>query len=230
MDNEYYVFDQIMMGNQNTYGKTFFEKRIPGKINLINENRVFKISKYALENYLKWTPHYSYNHFDKEIAAFMKLDVMIQKYIAFPLELDSIHYYKYVISCLYPTLFPYHMEKHVINCYEKILSGQILGFKKCFFTGDTGEHRARICLNYVLLHICPKQFSSTADMYYLFESSGGNKFLKQYKLFSAGRNLFEFPLDYLHYSLPEGKREVELYLCLRKTLESTKIQKCNQRL
>lgn len=218
MDNEYYVYDQIMLGNFKTCGK-FFEKNSPGKISLINEKRVLKIIKYAIESYLKWSSDYAYEYFDSKIAEAMKLDVMIRKYVTFPIEIDSKHYYKYIISCLYPVQFPYDTKTYVIDYYKKILSGKIKGFKKGFFSGDLGNLRARICLGYVLDQLCPEQFPCIADMYDLFMGSRGNKLLRQYKLFSAGRDLFEFPLDYFHYSLPADKREMDIYLHLRSILE-----------
>lgn len=37
----------------------------------------------------------------------------------------------------------------------------------------------------------------------------------KYKLASAARDLYEFPVDFLHYSLPEGNRDDLYYEKLR---------------
>lgn len=223
MDYEFYFYDQIMLQNRVHFEKCFLPEESP----VMKEKLALKIIGYALEYYLGWEPAYSYVHFTEEISKEMSLYPLIKANIMFPIELDKKDYYMYVISRVYPQEFPYDLGKSVTQYYKKILSGETKRFKNGFFAGNDGMLRANICLRYALTSIYSNKFRNYAEMYLYFSGKDGNKLLKECHLFSAARDLYEFPLDYLHHSLPSQARldNLEQYTRLRNSLTQIKLMK-----
>ena len=96
-----------------------------------------------------------------------------------------------------------------IHTYEAVQSGDITKFPKSYFVGSEGIVRAGICLQYMISnHVL---VSSINELYHLFSNDQGLALLKKYKLFSAFKENFETPVDFLHFSLP-AKEKNNLYL------------------
>lgn len=224
MDYEFYVYDQLMYGNGDSLGNAFFKTKRASAY--VNETRALKIMKYAVEEYLRWMPEEAYEKLNRTVVSDMNLNG-IMRHIIFPIELDSKDYYRYIVSRLYPEQYPYQIEDSIICYYKRILSGEVSGFKNGFFVGEDGNQRARICLQYVLFHVCRERFNSVEAMYRYFAKSGSSKFFKEYKLFFGFRDQFEFPLDFLYFSLPAVLRNEYQYVILRKQLEIAKEKRRN---
>lgn len=204
MDDEKYLYDQVLLGRKKTCGKELFETTVNGRkeYNPIDEERAIKIVKYAMEYYLGWSPMQVWENLDDEVIKKMKLSGLVNQRIKFPVELvDQKENIKYLVCRMYPEKFHYNSDQAVEAYYDRVLSGEITRFKKGFFTKDdeSGKDRAAICLRRALE--LDGRFPSTEAMYDFFCTSEGRSFISAHKLASACRDLFEFPICFLHYSV-----------------------------
>lgn len=204
MDNEYYLYDQVLLGKKRTCGKELFESTINGRkeYNPADEERSIKIIKYALEYYLGWSPVQIWENINMEVLEKMKLGSLVNQRIKYPVELlDEEENLKYLVCRMYPGLYHYHPEQAVANYYDRVLAGEIKRFKKGFFSKDdnSGKDRAAICLRRALE--IDGRFGSREEMYDYFCRSEGRQFISTHKLGSACRDLFEFPVCFLHYAV-----------------------------
>lgn len=227
MDNEFYLYDQVLLGQKRTCGKEIFETTINGKkeYNPADEEVAIKIVRYFVEYYMGWSPEEAMLNIDQDILYQFHLDSLVTQRIRFPAELEPMENLQYLVHRLYPIRFPYHKRQAVELYYSRILSGKIRRFKKFFFSQEDGcgEERAGICFRMMLQQI--GYFSSYKELYDLFMGAEGRRILINYKLSSACRDLFEFPLDFLHYSLPERCRQEAYYHRLRFQLINDKQKK-----
>lgn len=204
MDNEYYIYDQVLLGRKKTIGKELFEMTVNGRkeYNPVDEDRSIKIIKYAFEYYLGWSPSRIWEEISEEILEKMKLSSLVNQRVRFPVELlDTKENLKYLVCRMYPDLYHYRPEHAVINYYDRVLSGEIKRFKKGFFSKEdnSGKDRAAICLRRALE--LDGRFASREEMYDFFCRSEGRQFISTHKLGSACRDLFEFPICFLHYAV-----------------------------
>lgn len=222
MDSECYIYDRVLLNEKATLGKELFETTMNNRkeYNPADEERALKIIRYAFEYYMEWTPEQIRVNIDEDILKKLKLDGIIQQRIRFPVELEPMDNLQYLVCRMYPDRYTYNRRQTIITYYDRVLSGEIKRFKKGFFTEEGGKYRAGICLQRMLQ--MTGQFRSVQEMYDLFSGTDGRKVLTRYKLGSAARDLYEFPLDFLHYSLPEGNRDYLYYERLRFALINDK--------
>lgn len=215
MDSECYVYDQVLLRQKESCGKEIFGSTVNGKkeYNPQDEERVLKIVRYAFTYYLGWTPEQIRYNIDSEILVKLRLDGIIRQRIRFPVELDAMENLQYLVHRMYPDRYSYNQRQAILTYYDRVLSGQTKRFKKGFFTEENGTYRAGVCLQRMLQLI--GQFQSIREVYDLFASTEGRKMLSKYKLSSAARDLYEFPIDFLHYSLPEHMSDQLYYNKLR---------------
>lgn len=215
MDNEYYLYDQVLIGRKETCGKELFESTVNGKkeYNPIDEKRAIKIIRYAFEYYLGWTPEQTYHNINKEIIRKMHLEGLVGQRIKFPIELDPMDNLQYLVHIMYPERYTYNGRQAIESYYDRVLSGEIKRFKKGFFTEERGSYRARVCFQRMIQ--LAGQFTGIHQMYDYFAGTEGRQMLSKYKLSSAARDLYEFPLDFLHYSLPQKDQDEMYYYKLR---------------
>ena len=228
MDGECYLYDQVLIGRKQTCGKELFESTMNNQkeYNPIDEQRALKILRYAFEYYLGWTPEQIRANIDEEILKKMKLDGIVRQRIQFPMELDPMQNLQYLVHRMYPERYTYNARQAIEEYYDRVLSGDVKRFKKGFFTSKDGTERAQICFRRMLQMIGP--FEKVEQIYDLFASTEGNRVLAKYKLHSAGRDLYPFPIDFLHYSLPEQERN-ELYYQMTRFYITNTIQKKQMR-
>lgn len=204
MDNEKYLYDQVLLGRKKTCGKELFEATVNGRkeYNPIDEERALKVIRYAMEYYLGWSPSQVWDGLNDEVINKMKLGLLVNQRIKFPVELvDREEIIKYLVCRLYPKIFHYKPERAVEAYYDRILAGEITRFKKGFFTkeDESGKDRAAICLRRALE--LDGRFTNLEAMYDYFCTSEGRQFISTHKLNSACRDLFEFPICFLHYAV-----------------------------
>lgn len=215
MDSECYLYDQILIGKKEMCGKELFETTGTGKkeYNPADEAKVIKLVKYALEYYMGWSPEQIRFNIDESILKKLKLDILIRQRIRFPVELEPMEHLQYLVHRMYPERYGYDRRTAIEAYYERILAGETERFKKGFFTEEYGTYRAAICFQRMLQYAgC---FSSIHQLYDVFSGVEGRRILNKYKLSSAARDLYEFPVDFLHFSLPERGRDEQYYHKLR---------------
>ena len=210
MDSECYVYDLVLLNQKETCGKEIFETTLNGKkeYNPQDEERVLKIARYAFKYYMGWSPEQVRCNIDQEILVRLKIDSLVRQRIRFPVELEPLENLQYLVHRMYPERYSYNQRQAIEAYYSRILDGEIKRFKKGFFTEQDGAYRAGVCLQRMLQMI--GQFKDVREIYDLFSGTEGRKLLSKYKLNSAARDLYEFPVDFLHYSLPDQLRD-DLY-------------------
>ena len=138
----------------------------------------------------------------------MKLDKLLNK-IRFPDELDPKIDLIYIVSLLYPDRIIVNEKDRILNVYKKVLSGKMMRLPKSFTAEPSGLLNACICLQYVLEQ--NYIFNSVEELYALFITPDAPKILKQYRLNNVQKDLFPFPIDYLHECLPDEQKSELLY-------------------
>lgn len=119
---------------------------------------------------------------------------------------------------MYAEKFNQYNEKQAIEAYyDEVLSNDANHFANGFFSGEEGQKRAQVCLRHCLQMLGP--FENTHQVYDLFAASSAATMLQHYKIKSAYKALYELPIDYLHFSLPENKRDESYYQKLRRQIK-----------
>jgi len=206
LDNEFYAYDQLMIGNKETIVKQIFGQGPTNKkvITKSDEERVLKLLRYAFEYYLEWTPEQVRANMDEAVLKKLHLDSLVSQRLEYPDELAPMENLEYVCCRMYPHLFHYNRERAVEGYYEKVLRQDISRVRKSFFTGEGGSERLSICLRYVINRAC--SFTSKREMYEFFAGKGGRVLLNKYKLLRSCAQFYKDPLEFLHYSLNETDR------------------------
>ena len=135
MDDEKYLYDQVLLGRKKTCGKELFETTVNGRkeYNPIDEERAIKIVKYAMEYYLGWSPMQVWENLDDEVIKKMKLSGLVNQRIKFPVELvDQKENIKYLVCRMYPEKFHYNSDQAVEAYYDRVLSGKLPDLKRAF--------------------------------------------------------------------------------------------------
>ena len=190
-------YDDIMIGKRDSYSSILYDSK-----GIVSENYAISIIRYALVHYLGWNKRIMLNCLNYKVMKQMHLQELM-KFIEYPVEYDKQKDYFYLVTLLYKeeTLSFRDMTIHI---YEKILSGLRSKYPKDYFSGSDGRVRAGICMQYFIEHYVP--FSSLNDLYYFFSTAEGYKMLENYKLINACNELFETPVDYLYFSLPDDQK------------------------
>ena len=202
MQDLYMEYDDIIIGKRSGFSDRFFSR--DKKRNM--DNALFVI-KYALTRYLGWSADAVSENLSKEIMVKMHLQPLM-RYIEYPIEYDKDKDYYYLASLMFKEKSLGLREK-TIHTYESIISGKLSKYPKDYFVGSDGTVRAAICLQYLIVHEIV--WSSISELYYIFASDRGYDLLKEYKLLNACRDIFETPVDFIHFSLPVAQRDPFYY-------------------
>ena len=170
------------------------------------EQTVLEIIRYAIGELLGWTPQYAMTHLTYQVVEKMQLDRLMQ-YIDFPDGMSPKTDIEYVLSLAYPEL-PFDLKMHTHKLHEQVMSGQIKKYPTHFFRGHLGYQRANILLREMIASQYPN--ASADELYRLFASKKIMSVLRKQKLDKpctsskkGAQQIYETPLDYLHYALPE---------------------------
>lgn len=199
----YHEYEQVLLGNKSSISTYYFK---------FGENPAqtyaLGIIKFAVENYLKWDPFTFRDFYSKEISIQLKLEPLM-KYIEFPPELDKTVDYYYLSAMIYPDIISFTPDTLILKTYKNILDGKLKKFPKEYLSGSRGMMRAGICLQYMLNNFM--SFSTTKDIYEFFSKPDGIKALKEYRLAPICAEMFDYPIDYIHESLPESQKDEFYY-------------------
>lgn len=187
------------------------------------EKKVIALCRYLIEEILHWTPQEAKDYLNWSIIKKFQLDTLILKFLKFPPGIIPETDIFYLVHLCYPNEIPFNKKNYVLKIYTTTLNGDGR-FPKEFFDGFDGICRACICLRYALSRYYV--YMSKEELYELFGvSKNANAFLKKYKLQSACKNLFDMPVDFLHYSLPEEQKDEFLHQYYRFKRDFAEIKK-----
>lgn len=167
------------------------------------EKLALDIIRYAIEKYLRWTPERAYYALTGDIIKLLKVEPIL-KYIKYPPEADVKQDLFIIVNKLYPNRTPVDFRNMTINIYKRVRHGDLIRFPKGFFNGGEGIKRATICFMYVINQ--NRVFTSPKEMYSFFATVESRKFLQKEKLNLPLQIIFGHPIEYLHESLPEERR------------------------
>ena len=200
-------YEEILMTNSS-------KKISPNYLQQENGEEMAKLLfRYAIEKVLRWRPEDVYNYMTPALIRSLHLVLPYSK-LEFPEELVKKRDTFYVAAILYPNQVVTNRRSLVLIHYRYALEQRGTKLPEDFFSGNAGELRAHICLQYVLLLLQQRDmlFETVEDMYFFFsDEKRADGLLQQYKLLAARQELYETPLDYLHEVLPEVQKDTLLY-------------------
>ncbi len=213
----FYLYDQVMFGQKLSLGKELFLSSYNGRkeYTSTDQQRAIEVIKYAFECYMGWTPEQTAANISEDILKHLHLDGLVSQRIKFPSELTPMNNLHYLVHLMYPEEFPYDARAAVESYYDKVISGELPRFQKGFFATDDNEGLERACICFARMLQLARPFNSIREMYDFFSKGDCKKLINEYKLTSACRDLFQFPIDFLHYSLPESQQDNLYYNQLR---------------
>lgn len=195
-------YDDIMIGKRAAFSDTFFDKE-----NVTSENNAIQVIRYAFTRYLRWSQDAIKEKMDSKLMAKLHL-LDLMKYIDYPIEYNKSKDYFYLASLVFRSS-KLTMRDKTIHTYEKVLAGEQSKYPKDYFSGSDGYVRAGICLQYMINNYIV--FSSINELYSIFSTEEGYVYLKKYKLMSACKEIFDTPVDFLHFALPYSQKN-NLYI------------------
>lgn len=186
-----------MIGKRKGFSDAFF-----GKESIASANNALQVMRYAFTRYLRWSPDAIKEKMTKELMEKLHL-LELMKYIDYPIEYNKNRDYFYLVSLVFRS-GKLTMRDKTVHTYERVLSGEQTKYPKDYFSGSDGYVRAGICLQYMINHYI--SFSSFNELYSIFSTEEGYAYLKQYKLLNACKEIFDTPVDFLHFSLPYSQK------------------------
>lgn len=195
-------YDDIMIGKRDSFSDSYFSKE-----SVASSNNALTVMRYAFKHYLRWSKEAVAEKLDT--ALMKKLHLLgLMKFIDYPIEYDKDKDYFYLANLVFSRT-RLTLRDRTIHIYERILSGEQSKYPKDYFTGSDGFVKAGICLQYMINNYV--SFSSLNDLYSFFSTEEGYEALKQYKLINACNEIFDTPVDFLHFALPDNQKN-DFYL------------------
>lgn len=213
-----YEYELLLLGKVKTFSGYFFRFS-----DSQNEKLALSVFRYAFDTYLRWTPEQLSHHLTYDIVSRLKLTSLL-KYIKFPPEADKTKDMYPIVAKLYPGKFKENTRDIVARVYRRVLTGDREKFPKEFFDSADGRYKAILCFQLMLNGMAP--FKDVRAMYEAFSGASGVKILKQYKLYPVSTGIFEYPIDYLHASLPQKRRSEYFYRYYRFQMKAKKKFSC----
>lgn len=196
-----YEYEELLLGNRKTFGGSLSQDTVSA------EHAVQVLFKYVIEDILHWSPDDAAAYLTWHLIKQLKLDVLV-KHLEYPQGLSKQKDIDYLIHVVYPKQFKYDTKEQCISEYKKVLAGGY-SFRKNYFTNEMGIRHAGIILTYI---ISMQGFTSVDEIYEFFaDKASALKFLSKHKIANNAKILYESPLEYLHYSLPDSQRSEFLY-------------------
>ena len=133
---------------------------------------------------------------DKYIKAW-KLKTVLE-HVKFPPGVEKRNL-RYLFSLIYPKKIRYDEDEQTIAVYHSLLNKEIDRFPRNFLSKKADTKLCLMLKDYINMHI---QVCSLYELYDMFKDPVyGNKLLKEARLFSAYRDIYTSPLEFLHVML-----------------------------
>ena len=192
-------YENVLIGKRKAVDPFYFAHRSPET----NERTTLMLIRYVCETYLQWSP--------QKIRMSLTLDVLKKwhlyyfiRHIRFRPEVDPELDAGYIACLLYPDAIRVDDREICISVYKRVLSGEIKKFPKDFFSGREGMNRVSYCLKYAIDNTA--NFTSVEDMYRFFGTNECSKFLRNARLATHVKELFEAPIT-AFYRLTSGEQD-----------------------
>ena len=144
-----FEYELILLGKKNSFAPYFFNYNAD-----YNERMALEVFRYAIEDFLKWTPEEAKMYLNMEIVKMMKLDAIV-RFIRFPAELDIEKDLFYIAHLLYPKRINFNSRELILRTYKEVLDGILYKFPKEYLSGSMGVTRACICFQYMVQQFLP---------------------------------------------------------------------------
>lgn len=163
----------------------------------------------------------------KQVIPFLKkykLDKYVNNFIYFDNEPNGKPRYinkeldesdaKQLIKMIYSD-YKIDLRTSVVTTYEDVIEGRKAKFPKHFFdVTANGKTKACICLQRAISS--HGTFSSVEELYNIFGDKNILKLLAKWRLKDVAQQYFDYPIDYLHASLPNELKDECFYKMYRK--------------
>lgn len=206
-----FEYGEILMGKKSGFDVTF-------RGSLEDKRRTAGVIwRYAIEKILGWSPEQAAIYMNDELIKTLRLDTTFG-YMDYGTN-DNIYFdIRFVLQYAFPEKIKYSLEDDAKNEYERIMK---LGkwendtekhqFHKNYFKGPDGERRAAVVLNCAINSFLPDV--TNLELYEFFADRGSaNVWLKKNEIESGKKNLYNTPLEYLHYALPPERSNSVYFL------------------
>lgn len=211
-----FEYENILMGKQKNFNCSFsgsVEKK---------RMAVGEIWRYAVLHILHWTPEMALKNMSVSLMNELLLDRTLSQ-IDSPFVRKKPIDFRYIFNIAFPKNIHFDVFNETLDSYTHVLHIEKYShvkddlpyhFPRNFFTDEQGAQRASICLNYAVNRFIGDL--TYIERYELFaDKSKAGKFLSRAMLSSVSRIMYDCPLDYYHYSLPEDERDYLLYYNLK---------------
>ena len=190
-------YDDVMIGKRTGFSDSFFPKE-----SVAAANNALLVMRYSFTRYLRWSQDAIREKMTSTLMEKLHL-LELMKYIDYPVEYNKDRDFFYLVSLIFRKS-KLTLRDKTIHTYERILSGEQVKYPKDYFLGSDGYVKAGICLQYMIEHYV--SFSSFNELYSIFSTEEGYEYLQKYKLLNAYKEIFDTPVDFLHFALPKSQR------------------------
>lgn len=201
-----YEYEQILLEKKKKYISSFIgsdqQKKEAAGI----------ILNYAIVHIMRWDSETAKANITSEGLKSLCLDTVLKTMNIPTTKLDQFSIRK-ILQLAFPNDKRYTLTRQTIDIYTQVLNidgdSSIKEFPKGFFTDADGLKRAGICLMYA---ISMSLYDKTLrELYDFFASPESSKWLKEMKLLTNSKKLYDTPLEFFHYSLPLKQRNYIFY-------------------
>lgn len=195
-------YEEILLKKRKDFTSSYM-----GKATL--QKSACSVFRFAFEDILGWTPEMVRDYTTPELMNILHLRKPLNR-IEFPPELDKRTDLFYLAWMMYPDTIHINQKQLVLRVYEKVRQGIVMKFPKNFFSEANGLLNANICLQYAINR--DLVFKNIQELYeYFSDRLQAVAFLKECKLYAPCCEFYEYPIDYLHHSLPDAERNSLYY-------------------
>lgn len=201
---------EIMTGMRQAFSMNFFESGNSAE----DERIVIEFLRLAVKIFLR-CPSLEAAHTTVTYDLLKRLKLAsVLKHIRVPKYVLQSNRNRYRLDRVFSKTF--NSERWVADqLCDGILRGVVSKYPKNYMSDYAGYERAKYCLSYHVQRMMP--FYGILDLYQFSSTPEFNTFLKARFLQNVRMKLFDSPVEYLHESLPEGRRN-ESYFHVYDTL------------
>ena len=186
---------------------------LPGETPNQKDAEAKQCVRFAVNNLLEWSAEDAMYHMTSQIMKMLKLDMLVEKYIALPPDCNRLLDFDYVLAVCFG--IPVNRARMLERYQRRINTKELSRFPKELFSGKEGRINAAVILSDYISKNISVNGSHEEQMEQLYARFGDvatmNAALSSKGLYYVCHGLYNTPLEYFHYSLNEGDRDDLLY-------------------